>query len=517
MPKTISTHNPIPYFIKVALVYCIAGLFSGLSSIAQNITIHHPKLQFLFEDSLIQNPSYHSALKPIEVSDAHFDSVMGTNRTLNLLLQHFPFRISPIIDNIGEYNLSQKDFFFRVGRGLYMAGNLGPKAGFELSATLYIQTYPKNTSNLMDSLSFVPGFNRYLWKNGQQAGYFDLRGSVYWNPMQWLGFRLGNDKHFIGDGYRSLLLSENAAAAPYFQTRLKVWKINYSSQVMFMRDLVPGSGSKRFTKYCSQHTLSFNATKTLNVYIFEAVIWRQQDSAQTRGFDLNYLNPFLFFRPVEYNMGSPDNVLMGIGGKWLIGKKTFLYGQLMLDEFRLKELQANKGWWGNKYAYQVGIKTYALFKNRKSQFLAEYNHCRPYTYSHTYSLQNYGYLLNALAHPLGANFREAIVQLNIAYPKLWFVTITGMFQRYGTDPPGIDYGGDIYKPQWAHPNNNGNYTGQGISNDVYMGSLSISKVLIPSWRMQGFINVVAAIKNTAGDKAFIPQLQFGINTLLYEY
>lgn len=502
-------------FIKpiIGLLLCV---FIRTELFAQTITIHHPQLQYLFEDSLLKKDNYHSALKPVEVSAAMFDSVMGSKRPFKQMLTHFPLRIAPVLEATTNYNGFQKEMSVRLGQGFLLSGNLGKKAGFELSAVIYEERFPNGSATYTDSLALISRFNRPLWGKNGIVGYGFIRGSIYWRPLQWLTFRAGNDKNFIGDGIRSLLLSENAAAYPFFQTRLNIWKINYSHQVMFLRDLVPGMGSKRFTKYSSQHTLSLNATKRLNVYIFEAVVWRKQDSLRYRGFDLTYLNPFLFFRPVEYNMGSPDNVLMGIGGKWRIGKKSFIYGQLMLDEFRLQEIKANKGWWGNKYAYQIGFKTYSLFKHHKSMLVAEYNQCRPYTYAHTYSLQNYGYLTQSLAHPQGSNFREAIAQFYLSLPKRWFVRLEGQFIRCGSDPAGINMGSDIYKPQWTHPNNNGNYIGQGMLTNQLSGAMSVSRMLIPEWRLQGFMSGHLTYRKTGNEKDFFPTVQFGISTLLYE-
>jgi hypothetical protein len=508
------TNNGIQ-FIKpiIGLLLC---MLIRTELFAQTITIHHPQLQYLFEDSLLKRDNYHSALKPLVVSAEMFDSVMGCTRPFKQILTHFPFRIAPVLEASANYNGYQKDMSIRLGQGITLSGNLGKKAGFELSAVLYEERFSALSSAYTDSLSLIPRFNRPLWVKDKMCCYALVRGSIYWRPLQWLTFRTGNDKNFIGDGIRSFLLSENADAYPFFQTRLNIWKINYSHQVMFLRDLVPGLGSKRFTKYSSQHTFSLNATKRLNVYIFEAVVWRKQDSLRYRGFDMNYLNPFLFFRPVEFNMGSPDNVLMGIGGKWRIGGKSFIYGQLMLDEFRLQEIKANNGWWGNKYAYQIGFKTYSIFKNHKSMLVAEYNHCRPYTYAHTYSLQNYGYLTQSLAHPQGSNFREAIAQFYISLPKRWFVRLEGQFIRFGSDPAGKNMGSDMYKPQWTHPNNNGNYIGQGTLNHQLSGALSVSRMLIPEWRLQGFISGNLTFRKTGTDKDFFPIVQAGISTLLYE-
>ncbi len=498
-------------FRKFNPLYFFSGLFCLLLSLglhAQRISIHHKQLQFLFEDSLLQLPNYHSGLLPFEIQ------VDALNKKFqSQAVQKKSIFIAPVLDAIARFQ--QKDFTYRLGQGGYMAANLGKKAGFELSAVLYEEKFPGNSFSI-DSLKLIPRYNRYLWGKNENAAYLGIRGNIYWKAYRGLTFTAGYDKNFIGDGQHSLFLSENAAAYPFFQTQIKLWNIQYQHQVMFMRDLVYGSGSTRFIKYSSQHVLSYNVNPSINIYIFETVIWRKQDSTRYRGFDLTYLNPFLFFRPVEYNQGSPDNVIMGIGGKVRVFGKTYVYGQFLLDEFHLKEVKANRNWWGSKYGYQIGFKSYGLFHSKPSLLLVEYNHMRPFTYSHSSSLQNYGYLKEPLAHPLGSNFRELTGVLRVALTKNLFIYGKAAFMRYGTDPEGLNYGSDIYKRQWTFSKYYGNYITQGILNTVISGELTVSKMLIPAWRLTAFSAVNLTMQKTGEENKFLPMVQFGLNTLLYE-
>jgi hypothetical protein len=491
-------------------------LFVPVAAQAQIVTLHHPEIQYLFEDSLVEQSYYHSALKPIEITWKTYDSVMHIRNTFNLYKGYKPLRILPVIDASTSFEKEGNQWLYQFGQGIYTSGMLGKKAGFEFSAVLSEQKFNTAYSGMLDSLKLVPGYNRYLWSNGTQAGYLSIRGFIYWKPIKWLTLKAGNDKNFIGDGFRSLLLSENAAAYPFFQTQLKIWKINYTQQVMVMRDLIYGFNSQRFTKYASQHTLSLNVDKRLSLYIFETVIWRKQDSLRHRGFDITYLNPFLFFRPIEYNQGSPDNVLMGLGGKYRVGGKNFLYAQLLLDEFNIKEVRANNGWWANKYGYQLGIKCYGIFHSVPSLFQLEYNHVRPFTYSHTSSLQNYGYLTRSLAHPQGSNFREIICIIRAEVSPKYSIHTRFSFTQYGSDPAGLNYGSDIYKNQWTYTKFTGNYTTQGVLNNITSGEIMVSRVIMPAWRLNAFILTDLTIQKTEGKTTFVPVIQLGIHTLLYE-
>lgn len=492
--------------LKYIFPFLLLSLLPCINAGAQTVSVHHPQLRFIFEDSLLQNPQYHSALQPIRIPEERLTGQSNGN--------HANFFLTPVFDASASWN-SEDKFSYRLGQGGYLSANFGKRAGFELSAVLYEQKFP-GESYAIDSLNLIPRYNRPLSGNGELAVYGSIRGNIWWKANRWLTFTAGNDKHFIGDGSRSLLLSENAAAYPFFQTRLNIWKINYQHQVMFMRDLVEGAGSKRFPKYISQHVLSYNFKNRFNFYVFEAVVWRSQDSLRHRRFDLTYLNPFIFYRPVEFNQGMPDNVLMGLGGKWRIYGRNYLYGQFLLDEFKLKEYIKQEGWWASKYAFQAGFKSYALFGNARSLFYAEFNQCRPFTYAHIRPLQNYGYLQQSLAHPQGSNFREFMSGVKLAGYKNWLFTVESRYLTYGLDETGKNQGSDIYKSQLTVTDKYGNWTGQGIKNTLLSTNISVYRFLVPGWRLAAFVSCTINRHESAKEKTWVPEFQIGINTLLYE-
>ena len=96
--------------------------------------------------------------------------------------------------------------------------------------------------------------------------------------------------------------------------------------------------------------------------IFEAIVWQDNDPNYRRGFDVNYLNPVLFYRPTEFSLGSPDNALLGFAVNVRVGKHALLYSQLMFDEFLLSNVRAGEGWFGNKQGLQLGVVGHDAFK-----------------------------------------------------------------------------------------------------------------------------------------------------------
>jgi hypothetical protein len=90
-------------------------------------------------------------------------------------------------------------------------------------------------------------------------------------------------------------------------------------------------------------------------------------------------------------MEGKNNVLLGFSSKIKITKKLLSYQQLIIDGQQ-------------KSGFQVGIKAYN-FPLKNLFFQLEYNQVQPYVYAH-WDMQNFSQYNQALAHPLGANFKE---------------------------------------------------------------------------------------------------------------
>ena len=240
--------------------------------------------------------------------------------------------------------------------------------------------------------------------------------------------------------------------------------------------------SEEFTydkKYMTLHHLSANITDRLNIGIFESVIWENNRTPEISGFDIAYLNPIIFLRPVEFSLNSSDNVLMGMNYKFKISNNSQLYGQFVLDEFSPPDLNGD-GFWGNKYSYQLGGKYFDVFGVKNLVAQLENNFARPYTYSHFNASQNYGHYYQSLAHPLGSNFNETIFFADYKYKK-WEANLQMMKSVYGgkikNDP--ISYGNDIFISNSERPSDYGIEMYQGNKTDILYNKLTISYLFNP--------------------------------------
>ena len=360
---------------------------------------------------------------------------------------------SPIInfskgkETIGEVNT------FTNTRGFVIEGDIGKTVSFYSSFTENQAIFPNYLDANIKHTKVIPGqgYAREFKETG--FDYAMASGYVGIKPSKHFVVQFGHGKHFIGDGYRSLLLSDNAFNYPFLRIQTSFWKLQYTNLYAEMQDInyFENNGIDNYDqmgyakKYMSSHYLSTNVNSKLNIGIFESVIWRVNYAPGAKGFDVNYLNPIALFRPLEYSINSPDNALVGINAKYKLPLKSYFYGQLVLDEFSLNEMKSGNDWYGSKYGYQLGAKMYDAIGLENLTLQAEYNLVRPYTYAHHDHRQNYAHYNQPLAHPLGANFSEKLFIINYRKDR-WVARAQIMMAKYGDKIKGdpTSYGKDIY-------------------------------------------------------------------------
>ena len=301
--------------------------------------------------------------------------------------------------------------------------------------------------------------------------YFDARGYFTFNAAKYIDFQFGYDKNFIGDGYRSLFLSDWGNSYLFLKINTRIWKFNY--QNLFM-ELMPqfekgGRDTLLDRKYAAMHHLSMNVTKWLNIGLFEGIIFGRKNH-----YDLQYLNPVIFLRHIEGTVGSPDNALAGIDFKANAFHKVSAYGQLMLDEFILSQITKTTGYWANKYGIQLGVKYVDAFEINNLDLQFETNRVRPYTYAHYDNIANYTHYNQPLAHPLGANFQEYIGILRFQPAIKWNIYGRLIYFKQGLDSGAINYGSNPFENYNTRPANYGFYIGTGNEATCLNGFLQLS-------------------------------------------
>jgi hypothetical protein len=375
---------------------------------------------------------------------------------------------SPLVDLLGYHS---DGLHYRAGLGLSSLVQLGSKWQMQFSG---IQSV-----NGLDSL-FQPQAYFTSSKNNTRLST-DVRLRASFTPNAIFNFQAGLDHHFVGEGSRSLFLGDYGKPYPFGQVKARFWRVEYTVLYQFFREEI---NNRWKNKYGATHHVSFNAAKWLNFGIFETVVFLPKDTLLNRGYDVEYLNPVIFYRPQEYALGSSDNVLLGASFHASF-KQMRLYGQLILDEFFLAEIRAKTGWWANKYGAQLGLKGRFRLGKWNGFYRGEYNVVRPYTYAHLNAGQNYGHQGSVLSHPLGANFRELLVEGKLENER-WLLKAFISYSVKGLDKEGYSYGGNVYQPYTFRPFDYGHNIGQGLQNNMLRMVLTGAYKLSRAFNMQAF-------------------------------
>ncbi|MDP3354030.1 MAG: gliding motility protein RemB [Flavobacteriaceae bacterium] len=407
------------------------------------------------------------------------------------------FTLDPAADlQLGKDNADDFSYTYNNTRAITTNGGIGKNLNF--SATIYesqgrfseyFNKYAESIKPDGGNPAIIPG--RGIAKPFQTDAYDYpvTEGYISYSPNKIFNLQFGHGKNFIGDGYRSLFLSDVTSPYPYLKINTSFWKLKYTNLWMWTQDVrreatVNGAYAQ---KYLAIHYLSLNVTKKLNIGLFEAAMW---DKSNNRGMDVNFINPIIFLTNIEFETGSRSgNTMLGLSTKYKWNEKIALYSQLIIDDFRVGEIANGNGYWSNKFGIQLGVKYFNAFKIDHLYLQAEYNAVNPYTYSHDELLMNYGHNNQPMAHLWGANFREFIGIARYTKDR-WFGNAKLVLGEKGfdfnTSTNQKSYGGDVFKDNDDRASNYGNKIGQGNTAKIFIGDLQVGYLINPATNLKLF-------------------------------
>jgi hypothetical protein len=381
------------------------------------------------------------------------------------ITEHKPFNQSGLSINLGFNKIEKKGFKW--------GGNFNFRSGLTSQGSIPYFSDPQSRALSIQKLK------EPIFKEPSNI-YFDINAILYYNYRN-ISLFAGIDKLNDGFSSRSIFGSSYGISNPFARMEIKfneVFSFNLRQDVL--REKI---GNHFEPKGKVTHSFLYNhkGKSKFQVRLFESVIYQIKDTLYNRGFEVEYLNPFLFFRPQEYNIGSADNILLGTEFQYTFKERltkkgkysTKVYTQLLIDDFLLSAFRARNGWWANKYGFNLGLftsfdkkDTLGKFTSKKSYTL-DFTLMRPYIFSQTNPGIVYGNQGLPISHPLGSNFVELFQRFEWT-PKNHNVRFDAFLQVYikGTDSVGLkttSYGGDIYKSYSKHPYEYNNRIGQGIT------------------------------------------------------
>ncbi len=406
------------------------------------------------------------------------------------------FTLNPIVDlQFGKSDPSVSKYTYINTRGIQINGGIGSQLNFTTTIyesqgrfADYFNSYAVSIKPDGGNPAIIPGIGIAKEFKADAFDFPSADANLAFTPSKFINLNLGYGRNFIGDGYRSLLLSDGASPYPYFKMNTSFWKIKYTNIYTWLKDVRPEVTVDRTyaTKFAASHYLSLNVTKKWNLGFFESVIWSNKNN---RGFDMSFINPIIFYRTVEFSSSArTGNAMLGLTSKIKWNNQLNFYGQFLLDEFSLSDIKSGDNSWKNKYGYQLGAKYYNAFGIKNLLLQGEYNHVRPYVYSHSDPLTNYGHNNQSLGHQWGGNFRE-FVAIARYHNGRYFADAKFTFGERGLDfdttQDSFNYGGNIYKDyDLDRPFDTGVKVGQGNKTSIFIADLQAGYLVNPATNMK---------------------------------
>ena len=505
-----------------------------------NLPLQH-ELQLEYEQYLHkQDRPFHTSMRPFRMeqlaSHVHRDSLwqltpatgdgfmtrawnqLAYDNMLRVRNDDFQLNLDPLVNFSAGQDFEVGRNTWNYTRGFLLSGKIGHQFSFASSLRENQIRLPHYIDEFVRDRVVMPGQGRIRRMQGG-FDYANAMGYISYTPSQYVNFQFGHGKQFIGEGYRSLLLSDNAFNYPYFKITTEIWKLQYTNLFAQFQNLGENNFVTGFQKkFGSFHYLNYAATDWLQIGLFEGVIWQTQDSATYRGFDFNYLNPVIFYRPVEFGLGSPDNAILGINLKLLPVDDIVLYGQFLVDDIDVRRSRLGEGFYRNKFGYQLGVKWFQPFEVENLVLRAEFNQVEPFTYAHKTIEQNYTHDNQELAHPLGANFQEFLGQGTWRKDR-FYTTARLQYAIYGADTADSHFGKNVFQSDFLiadFPDAYGHYMKQGLKTKLISGEIRAGYILNPATRMSLEASVlVRRLSDAVDQRQDTKWFQLGIKTNLF--
>ncbi len=418
--------------------------------------------RLLLEQRKLQNPlSEHSSVNLYAMSP--YDSLASKFSQLQIANDDFYFSFYPSF-YLSAGLLRNKNFVSNNSLGFnadVAYNNSGHTLAMHAGMELFAGVQPYYLRLLMQKRHLVPGYLSFKSINRHWNLAYMPDVYLHYQSPWIINLEAGVGKQFIGDGYRSLFVSRNSSPYPYARMGAEFKNIHYQMNWLWLNNSDLQNYNPLENKFALMHYLSWNIHPRVSLGLFESIVWTGKNRL---GYEWQYVNPFIFFRPVEYSIGSGDNALLGVNLRIKLVRNLFFYGQFLIDDLKVGELvndirhrlhpdddSFDYGWFGNKYAGQAGLKYHDAFGLDGLYLQVEMNAVRPFVYAHHNVSQAYTHAYQALAHPLGSNFTEILGRIGYRYHQ-YRVDLLGVYAKSGLSNDNNNQGENIFYPVSDGPN-----------------------------------------------------------------
>jgi len=425
--------------LRFTLILVACSLWAN--SFSQVYTLPFDRLSQLRQDRVglgAQN-HVHSGAKPILLSDADVTGLSGfaedtvdhyykitekifSEHLVELEKPDFKLYADVLFDfGFGQETVDQisadrqENSLFQNTRGFVVQGQIGKKVFFYTDFRENQGRYAEYINGFVDSTQVFPGSGRIKPFGEGGYDYSMASGFVGIEASDWLNLSFGHYKQFIGHGYRSQLLSDNAHNYPFASYEIDVLKgrIQHRYTLALLQNLqrlpqgeTPEAIFKR--KVASWNYLSFKPLSNLEVGIFEEVIWKVfDDSLGSQPFDGRALIPVPGINSAILGLDDEENnARLGLNAAWFVTPEIKIYGQVLSSSGQL-----------NLDGFQVGSRWSGIFDRFDIQ--AEYNQSGNSATISPDDLQSAYHFNQPLGHVLGKDFSEVVAIISYYHNRIF--------------------------------------------------------------------------------------------------
>lgn len=315
------------------------------------------------------------------------------------------------VDSGAYYLFADPVFEFGVGkeiggrntyintRGFRAGGRLGKHVAF--GADFYETQGIFNSALTQKFIKTWIAPGEGLARRYDSIGYDFAHSSGYISVMllKKLNILLAQGRQFIGDGYRSLLISDASFTYPYLKFTWQNDYLLYSWSNMLLQEYgfpvavkVPPFRRKSATI----HTIGFNLKNRIQFTIVKMQLYNNPDSVGKYTLSFKQLNPLI----LPEQSSSKNHSIWGFNLKFNPIPNIAVYNQWAIDNPFSNS--------SRHYAVQVGTKVYGRLRNHTPYLNVEYNRVPAMTYASNNPILGWKHYTEPLAHPYGHNFEEGV-------------------------------------------------------------------------------------------------------------
>jgi hypothetical protein len=467
------------------------NISDSLEYFTQRDHIFHEKLKSRWIYRKLRNENF------VEIHSGPF--ILNVNPLLNLELKK---------DNAGTENM------FTNTRGIELKGSIGKKMYYYTSFYENQARFEPYVTDYIREHLVVPGQGAPKFLDDNKFDYSMAVAYIFLNFGKHFDLQFGNSKQFIGEGYRSIILSDNSFNYPFLKIAGTYRKFQYTIMWSQHQGFSGSYYNYHFRKFNVISYLSWIPKSGFEIALIESIEW-PGNTPDKNNISINYFNPLILWRSVQFGLNDEKNVLLGLNTKIKLYDFAQLFGQFALDNLDSKLSSQNN------FAFQLGIKHFDLFHHHLSKqklFVhLEYNYIAPYTYAYHEVSQSFTHYNQPLTHPAGTGLKEILGIINYSF-KDFSLHVRSSFLINSLDTSNTNFGSDVFKPNSISAGIiSGNRPGQGIKNQVVQIMPEISFLVNPASNMQLFAKMIyRKIKNSVKSEENII-FSFGFRTNLNNY